>query len=260
VNEGEHQIMARVERTHWWYQGLRGALRCCIERLGPPLPTHPKLLDAGCGTGENLRFLTDLLEPSYAGGFDLSATGLEYTRARNEDADVYESDLCHPEIHQDGLDLILSADVVYIPGAERAAEGLAALTRHLAPGGRLILHLPALDWLYSEHDIAVHTSERYTIRRASRMLERAGLQLEFASYRMFLLFPLTVLARLPSMWRARYRRNPDARSELHDIPGALTNRVLGSILRIENRLLARGIPLPIGSSVIVVGRKVGRAR
>jgi hypothetical protein len=64
--------MARVEADHWWYRGLRDALAAVFGRLEPPLPANPRLLDAGCGTGENLRFLRESLDPSYLGGFDPS--------------------------------------------------------------------------------------------------------------------------------------------------------------------------------------------
>jgi hypothetical protein len=47
---------------------------------------------------------------------------------------------------------------------ERTRPGLLRMIEALRPGGLLILNLPASDWLYSNHDVAVHTSHRYTAR------------------------------------------------------------------------------------------------
>jgi hypothetical protein len=169
---------------------------------------------------------------------------------------VYQSDLCDPEIRSRDLDLVVSLDVLCIPGVARAREGLRRLAAGIRPGGLLILNLPAYRWLYSEHDAAVHTSERYTAREVRALVEGLGLQVEILSYRLCLLFPLVVLARLPRLRRVR-PGDPGARSDLHAEPGPLVNRLLFALLRLENRGIVRGLRLPFGSSVFAVARKPG---
>lgn len=246
--------MARVEETHWWYRGLRGAVASVLATPKLALPDGPRVLDAGCGTGENLRHLSALLRPSYLGGFDHSDEALALARTKAPEADLYRSDICEPELHGADLDLVISLDVIYIPGVERAIAGLLRLVAALRPGGLFVVNLPAYDWLYSEHDVAIHTSERYTRRRVRVLLERLGLSVAVLSYRMCFLFPAVVLARLPGMLRAR-PGDESGRSDLHAIPGAWTNRVCLGLLTAENRMIARGLTLPWGSSVFAVGRK-----
>jgi len=254
MNYGEHQIMARVESHHWWYRGLRDALARCLRRKDLEIPPAPKILDAGCGTGENLRFLNDLLHPSYLGGFDSSGEAIGLARQKAGKADLYLSDICDPTIHVEGLDLVVSMDVIYIPGARRSLSGLGRLVGALRPGGLLVLNLPAYDWLYSEHDAAIHTSQRFTARGVRSVLEALELSVELLTYRLFFLFPAVVLSRLPGMMRAR-RGDPAARSDLHSLPGKLTNRILFRVLAAENELISRRIRLPWGSSVFAIGRK-----
>lgn len=254
MHPGEHEIMARVEARHWWYRGLRDAVGKSLARDDLALPAAPRVLDAGCGTGENLRFLERLLRPAYLGGFDASSEAVGLARGKVPDADIYVSDICDPEIRADRLDLIVSLDVVYIPGVARALDGLKRLVEALAPGGLFVLNLPAYDWLYSEHDVAIHTSERYTASRVRALLDALGLRTERLSYRLCLLFPAVVLARLPSLFRAR-PGDAAARSDLHSEPGELTNRLMTSILRVESAWVARGVRLPFGSSVFAIGRK-----
>jgi SAM-dependent methyltransferase len=253
VNPGEHEIMARVEEDHWWYRGLRDVLERTVCDRGA-LPPHPRVLDAGCGTGRNLAALRDWLEPSYIAGFDMSEEALGFARERVPEAELYPSDICEPTLRAKELDLIVSLDVLYIPGFERARAGLVQLVDALRPGGLLVLNLPAYDWLFSEHDVAIHTSERYTLRRVRSLLADLGLQEQLLTYRLCLLFPLVVASRLPSLFRGR-GQDDEARSDLHRPPGTLASRVLYGGMRMENALIARGVRLPFGSSVYAVAKK-----
>jgi SAM-dependent methyltransferase len=254
VNPGEHAIMARAEDDHWWYRGLRDAVERTLRLPRFALPPRPKVLDAGCGTGANLRALGELLQPSYLGGFDADEEALAFARQKAPGADLYCSDICDPVLRADELDLVLSLDVIYIPGAERSLAGLRRLVSALRPGGLLLLNLPAYDWLYSEHDVAIHTSQRFTAGQVRKLFDSLGLSVELMTYRLCLLFPAVLLARLPRKRKAR-PGDASARSDLHAIPGALANRVLFAVLRAENELLARGVRFPFGSSVFAIGRR-----
>jgi SAM-dependent methyltransferase len=254
MNPGEHALMARVEADHWWYRGLRDALARALRAPDLALPERPRVLDAGCGTGENLRLLAELLHPAYLGGFDVSEEALALARAKAPGADVYRSDLCDPELHSGAFDLVVSLDAVCIPGAARALPGLRRLAAALAPRGLLVLHLPAYEWLRSEHDAAVHTSERFTLGGLKALLYDLGLEVVRGSYRLCALLPLVAATRLPGRRRARADTGA-ARSQLHAAQGGAASAALLAVLRAENRLIARGVALPFGSSVFAIGRK-----
>lgn len=243
--------MARVEDDLWWYRGLRDVLS---RTLAGRLPEAPRILDAGCGTGRNLALLGERFEPAYLAGFDLSPEALEIARRKAPSADLRTGDICAPPVTEGDLDLVTSLDVIYIPGAERAREGLSRLVGALRPGGRLVLNLPAYDWLYSEHDVAIHTRERYTAGRVRALLADLDLEIEILTYRLCLLFPFVVATRLPTLFRGA-RQDAAARSDLHSVPSAWLNRSLFEVLRLENGLIARGVRLPFGSSVYAIARK-----
>jgi len=256
VNPGEHAVMSRVEDHHWWYLGLRDVIVRTLERPDVRLPDRPRVLDAGCGTGANLKMLAERFRPSYLAGFDLSEEAVALAREKAPEATVHVGDVTRPDLDPDdrGLDLVLSLDVIYIPGMERSMPGFRRLVSALRPGGLLVLNLPAYRWLYSAHDVAIHTKERYTRGEVRGFLEQLGLTPVRLSYRMCLLLPLVVAGRLPSILGRRPL--PDrARSDLHRATGPRLHRILFAILRAENRWIARGTRLPWGSSVFAVARR-----
>jgi hypothetical protein len=119
----------------------------------------------------------------------------------------------------------------------------------MRPGGRLLLRLPAYDWLRGRHDAAVHTARRYTAGQVKSLLQRSGLALERLSYANTFLFPVALAKRLAESFLPRRKTG----SDLQLGTGRL-NRLLQTLLACEAPLAAR-IGLPFGLSVIALGRK-----
>jgi SAM-dependent methyltransferase len=252
MNAGEYERMALAAESHWWYCGLRDAIVQAVRRYS--LPMHPTecVLDAGCGSGENLRALQQELPLKYAGGFDVSPLALRFAAPKCPEADLYVSDICHPQLHVTALDLIVSCDVLSVPGLTAALPGLQTLTAALRPGGLFVLNLPAFSWLRSHHDAAVHQSHRFDARTVRTLMETLHLQLELLTYRVWTLFPAIVLYRLPTLWgRAKHDDGP---SDLF-VPPLFWNAALLAILKCENWAVERGVRFPWGSSVFAVARK-----
>ncbi len=245
MNDREYQVMADVESVHWWYRGLRDLISRVLDAAGFAQRSDLRVLDAGCGTGENLRMIRDKLRTSYLGGFDPSTLALDLARRKVPDADLYQSDLCQPELRAERYDLVLNCDVLCVTGLEPAREGMLRIAERMRPGGLLIVNLPAYQWLYSRHDLAVGTRRRFTASEVRSFLEQLGLKVELLTYRLWALFPAIVLARLPSMLLPP---RTAARSDL-SFPHPLVARCLTQELAWENLAILRGVRFPWGSSV-----------
>ncbi len=244
--------MAHLEGTHWWYRGLRDVLqRSLIRHFQNRSPRS--ILDAGCGTGANLAFLSRLFPDCELEGFDASPQAVEHAKKKIPAATIALGDLCHPQTRQQEYDLIFSCDVINIPGFDRAEQGLRTLTQRLAPGGLMALHLPAYQWLKSEHDVAVHTRERYLASQVRSWLNDWGLSTLQITYRISLLFPLLVAKRLPSILFPP-KEPSTARSDLRP-PSPWVNEWLFRMVQLENVAIEHRFQLPFGSSIWALARK-----
>jgi SAM-dependent methyltransferase len=236
--------MFAVEERHWWYAGMRAISFAVLDpalqaRHGPP----PLLLDAGCGTGNVLEHLA---RRGRAVGVDLSEDAVRLSRERG--VRVVRGSVLGLPFRDAAFDAVTSFDVLYHNWVTDDRAALAELARVLKPGGLLLLRVPALEWLRRAHDEAVMTRHRYTRGEVRRLLEGAGLTVLRASYCNTLLLPLVVLR------SALDRLFGSQASDLAPLPRAI-EWTLGSCLRAEAGLVRRA-SLPIGASIVALGRKV----
>jgi SAM-dependent methyltransferase len=247
--------MEQAEERHAWFIGLRDTITRILQTPRFALPPAPRVLDAGCGTGANLRLLDQLLSPSLLAGFDYSPEALVRARVKVPQAKLWIDDLCTPAAACGPLDLVISMDVLCTMGFDRARPGVERLVDQMRPGGLLMINLPTFEWLRSEHDVAGHTLRRYNASETRQFLESLGLSVELLSYRVCLMFPAVAATRLAARGRRSRRPASEARSQLHHIPGTVPNAALRATLILENRALAAGFRWPWGSSVFAVARK-----
>lgn len=248
----EYRIMHEAEDVHWWYRGLRGVMFTLL-RLDRDVDRKTVILDAGCGTGGNMRAL-EQAGFSHVLGFDYSQDGLFFCRKRGLD-NLCQSSLMSIPFPDNSMQIVISCDVINDEGLPDEMQALRELYKVLAPGGKLFLNLPAYKFLRGEHDKATSVARRYTTSSISKKLRAVGFRVERATYWNMFLFPVVLAVRLVSRLRKRDERE-QVRSDI-SVPSAPINRLLTILLGLERRLLSR-VSLPFGSSVGVVAVKPRR--
>ena len=245
MNAAEYEAMYRVEDTMWWYVGMR---RISAALLGERLRRAHRILDAGCGTGGNLRWLA---RHGQAHGVDLSSEAMRFCKQRHLTTVARASVLDLP-YRNETFDLVTSFDVIYHLDVSDDVAALRELTRVTRRGGAVLVRVPAHERLRSEHDTAVHTRQRYSLRELREKASRAGLEVQRATYANTVLFPIAAAARLS----ARIRGGHDAGAQQSDVrPAApLVNSVFGAALAAEAAVLARR-DLPTGLSALIVAER-----
>lgn len=245
----EYEVLYRREEDHWYFHGLRDLV---TDHLARRFRGRAGLavLDTGCGTGKLLETLGEY-RPH---GLEYSADAIPWLRRRGLDK-VVRASICEMPYRDGAFDLVLCMDVLPCVAAPGDATAVREIARVLKPGGTLLVHAAAYNFLYSHHDQATHTRQRYTRGRLLDLVFHAGLRVETISYHNTVLFPLAAVVRCA---QKVFRPNPQApRSDLRPLP-AFLNRVLTLPLLLENRLIRLGVRLPFGLSVFCVASKPGR--
>ncbi|MFM1767821.1 MAG: hypothetical protein RJA22_350 [Verrucomicrobiota bacterium] len=240
--------MAAVEGRHWWYRTLHGLVLRAIRR-------HPRgrdltLLDAGCGTGGLLQFLRNRGFRNVS-GFDRSPEAVRLGRARGLEIILHDLRLLGQWRPPRSVDVLTAQDSLYFLSPTDQAAFLEQVWQVLAPGGWLILNLPAFPAFRGNHDRAVGIARRVTPADLPHLLPHARFECLERRWWPALLAPLIAGARLRQ--RRRLRRHPGLppRSDL-DLPWPPLNALCFGVTRLETRLPPF---LPWGSSLFLVGRR-----
>jgi SAM-dependent methyltransferase len=250
VEAHEYATLFEFESSYWWYRSLHYILVDTLRKVG--IRAEHKVLDAGCGTGQNLVNVGIQISPGGAYGFDLSAAAAPFWAKRSLHR-VCLASINEIPFPSETFDAAMSVDVLECDAVgEDKAYG--ELCRVVKPGGYIILVVPAYDWLMTpEHHEAVHASRRYSRRRLTALILKQPVDLIRMTHLYASLLPAVAAYRLVLKYLAPRPDGPP-RSELKPIHPAV-NKLLMSIMGVERRLLQRW-DLPFGSSIMAVARKV----
>ncbi len=229
-----------AEDRHWWYRGRRTVLQRTIAAL--ELPANARILDAGCGSGRNM---VELARFGTVTGVELADASIAVAQQRGAGQVVAGSILEMP-FADHSFDFAVSLDV--IEHLEDDLGALRELRRTIAPGGRLLVTVPAYQWLWSGHDEINHHHRRYTRRSLQRVAQQAGWKQTRTTYFNSLLLPIAVVLRLLE------RVNTKTSESSLDlwIPPEPLNWALERPLTLEAALIGRGISIPAGLSLLSV--------
>jgi SAM-dependent methyltransferase len=236
-----YQSLRDEQDRHWWFVGRRRIVAQLIKRF-VPLPSKARVLEAGCGYGGNLEMLGELGEVQ-AFEFDDDARAHAASLLRQSVAFGRLPDAIGFE--HERFDLIAMLDV--LEHIDDDVGSLRTLLDRLAPGGSLLLTVPAVPWLWSHHDVLHHHKRRYTRAVLAQRLHEAGYEITGIGYFNSLLFPLALAQRL-------FARLLGGGETDHAAPAEPVNSILATIFSFEGALLGR-IRFPIGLSLFAVARK-----
>lgn len=241
-----------TEEKMWWFVGMREIARALLDDFCEK--DLNGVLDIGCGTGLNLKWLERYAKPAAIVGLDVERTALAFCRARGENF-LTEASATDLPFADETFDLVTSFDVlVQIPGTDADLRAIAEMRRVLKPNGVAFVRAAAYNWMRSGHDQALNTQRRYTLGELAEKLEDSGFTILRKTYASTLPFPLAVVRRLV----LKKIKLSDAGSDVKPLPPSLDwlNRALTAALLKEAKFLEnKNASLPFGLSTICVVRK-----
>jgi len=238
-------LTRQAEANHFWYNGFRSYLLPVFAHAAAGR-SRVRALDVGCGTGYNLGLLA---RHGSVVGLDLNERGLmlareigrPLVRARTERLPFADAT----------FDLVTSFDMMQCIPTDR--EAVREMARVAKPGGVVVISMAALEILHGDHSEVWQEYRRYTRASARALAEQAGLRVERVTFMFAVLFPVLLVSRGVQRLTRRYREVRDDTDIT--IPPAPINALLSGLLRVE-AALSRRVGMPVGSSLLVVARKM----
>ncbi len=230
--------MAAHDSTHWWYRARREILFDYLTREAA-LPRDARILEIGCGTGHNLPMLARFGSVE-AIEIDPVARGIASERLGKPVSAAPLPEL--PGIERGAYDLIAVLDVV--EHIEDDVAALKAMRDCLKPGGKILITVPAHQWMWSAHDVVNHHHRRYSKSSLGRAISAAGLGHNGLRYFNSLLFPLAAAARVAGRMTGRDDSDDSP-------PPKALNTLFETIFGWERHLVGR-MPLPPGVSIVTL--------
>jgi SAM-dependent methyltransferase len=239
---GTYAVEAEVEANHWWFVGRRQLFSKIVRSL--PLNQQADALDIGTSTGTNLRMLRELGFTRVV-GLDNSDVAIRFC-AEKSLGKVEKGDACKLPFADNRFNLILATDV--IEHVDDDVGALREMLRVLAPGGHVLITVPAFMSLWGLQDDVAQHRRRYRMRGLLERVELAGLKSRNAFYFNFLLF-------LP-IWAARkiIRVLGVKLESENQVNSYWINKILSAVMSLDISLSPALSP-PFGVSALVLAQK-----
>jgi SAM-dependent methyltransferase len=243
-----YERMRRLESESWWNAGMRDVAGLLLAPV--TLPANGVLLDAGCGSGQTMRWALRRLGAGWrAVGLDVSMDGVAAARASG--LDVMHASALDIPLPTASVDLIITLDVLqHLPLGGGDVTALAEMHRVLKPGGTLFIRTNAQSYppTRDDHKFDFH---KYQPEELRAKLVTAG----FSVKRLSRINALLGLAEIPRELRANREQHSDGYHGILAPPSSdhpLSRMMKRGWLLLEGRAVAAGVPLPIGRTIVAL--------
>ncbi|MES9873356.1 MAG: class I SAM-dependent methyltransferase [Candidatus Sedimenticola sp. 6PFRAG7] len=238
-----YKEMKEIEKHHWWFTARREIVEETISKLD--IEPDARILDVGCGTGGNLEMLNRV---GVVTGIEMNSLAADLaTKSSNATIKIGSLPNNLPLDNDETFDLIVALDV--IEHIEQDLESLVAVSRHMGESGKIVITVPAFQFLWGHHDEIHHHKRRYRKSDLEKLASEAGLKIRKLSYYNFFLFPLAAALRL---YEKLVPPSPD-KSTIAP-PSSWLNKIFHSVFASERHLL-NAMNFPFGVSLLMVLEK-----
>ena len=254
-NHQEYYKMSEIEGKLWWYRILHLLVFNNIKDSDKNI----SILDAGCGTGGLLKFLSQRGFKNLS-GFDISQKAIALSKEKFQNSDnikFYLDDLRTQEKSVDSFDVIVSNDTFYFFSLEENKNILNKFYKHLNPDGLVFLNLPAFTQFRGIHDKKVGISDRFHPNDLDIFVNKECFEIIDVKFWPSLLSPIIYCIRLKQRFKLqqmkRKQKSMDFQSDVK-LPIRLINNMLYYITRLE-MLLPFNIPFSSSMFVVLKAKK-----
>ncbi len=235
--------MEQHEKTYWWHAGR---LRIIEKELARQTDRKKslKILNIGCGTGGTVRMLEKFGEVV---NVDASDEAIKFMKKNGFD-NIIKVDGINLPFDSVVFDMVCAFDV--LEHIDKDTDAMREWRRVLKPNGKIMMTVPAYQWLWSAHDESLSHYRRYTTRRLRAIAKTVNLRPIKLTYAIVFSFILVVGFRLLA---SVFKKKTTSESSYVELPRVVNNLFIG-LLFIEASLHGF-LKFPFGTSVLAVFKK-----
>ncbi len=230
------------EETHWWFKSRRKIICSIIERNLLSGEKKLNILDYGAGSGTNVEMLSTFGDV-YVYEKDEKTSKFLIEKFKNNKNIKIVNQLDY----KDFFDLIIAADVIEHIEDDNAI--LKYFSNLLNENGKILLTVPAYNFLYSSKDRILHHHRRYNKKRLKSLVEKYFEIIKLTYYNFFLFAPLALSILFLKLFKINFINSVETK------PNRIINEFLFMIFNMEKYLL-RIFNFPFGLSLILIARKI----
>ena len=236
----------KIEEDSFWF---RHRNNCIIEVAKSILNTDDYIFDVGGGNGfvsfalEREGFKTVLVEPGRKGVINAQNRGV---------SNIICSTLKDANFKNNSIPVICVFDV--IEHIKNDKQFMIMLKEILVENGKLLITVPAYNFLWSFEDDHADHFRRYRLKELCNRLIKLGFNIEYSTY-IFSILPILIyfFRTLPNKFKKHHNIN---NSELqHNQRKGIISSLLDRIWEKELSLIKSKKKIPFGGSCLIVAEK-----
>ena len=230
------------EEKHFWFITRKELIKQCMNKY---INKDAKIIEVGAGTGNVTKCLIENGYSNISVG-EMHISALDYAKSYGIKDRFFFDLLDSPFV--DEFECVCAFDV--IEHIENDHLAIQNISQSIIGGGNLIISVPALNFLWNEHDVDVGHKRRYSKASIKKLLEENGFEIKYIKYFFIFIIPLLILRAIIKKPKANHIPKGDKIDSINPI----INNILIFILKIENRII-NYLPNFIGGSLLVVATK-----
>lgn len=256
-DSSEFSLRASIEDSHYWHVHRRAVLLDALRAFSPPEATS-RLIEIGCGIGTVTTHLNDNGYVVDYGDYFENALAIAKERANKRLGPELTASRKFLRIDAtkllpfDGYDGVLLLDVIeHLPDDELVLRNVRGACKWV------LVTAPAFQFLWSPWDDIEKHKRRYTKKRLTEVLDRAGFDVVRTTYFFTPLFFAAATMKTLRALRHAIAKTPNAAhiGELTESKNVdALNRIVVGAHAPERIWLAAERTLPFGTSVLAIAR------
>lgn len=233
-----------LERNNWWFKARLEIIRTQVSRFANGRKDL-RILNIGVATGATSVMLQEF---GTVKSVEYDPDCFAFVKERL-DIDLEQGSILELRFADNSYDLVCAFDVIeHVEPDQIAAD---EMIRVCAPGGNIMVTVPAFMFLWGTHDVVNQHFRRYTRNQLNKLFGKS--QKLYSTYINTLLFlPISVVRLISKI--IPFKREGSG-SDFGLIQNKWINGIFHAVFLSENILLKSGISLPFGVSALSVFRK-----